>query len=80
MAAQMLLGCMTMANAYPVIGLGRWGAGYCGVAVVVSGLAPAATHACLLSCAVVCGGLLVYDWIERDWHAEDVDSTSDPGS
>jgi len=77
MSAEMLLCCMAMVNAYPVVGLGRWGGGYCAAAVLVSALVPRVTHICLLFCGVVCAALIFYDWFDRDWHPRDLETTSD---
>jgi hypothetical protein len=71
MVAQMLLMCLAMANAYPIIGFGRWGAGFSGAAALASIALPPITHPCLVSCGLVCAGLIVYDWLERDWRLDD---------
>ena len=66
MVGQMLIGSLSMANSYPIIGLGRWGAGFAAAMAVVSLLLPHATHAALLATGSVCVGLLCYDWLVRD--------------
>ena len=66
MVGEMLICCMAMANAYPVIASGRWGAAFCGVMVVMSLLIPRATHSALMACGLVSAGLLSFDWLSRD--------------
>jgi len=66
MVGQMLIGSLAMANSYPIIGLGRWGAGFGAAMVLVSLILPDATHAALLATGSVGVGLLSYDWLVRD--------------